>query len=204
MWRSTETMCLRSCRSTWRLTVIRQSQLLWPSVSGLKLFRPTVRLRRHPCCPFWSMSSAAVKLWSGEVSIFFQSSHISLLIYLTLYLPYNKINLFSKCYFFVEWTIFDSFFSMFSLFSVCLWSVRDLEGNRGMSWLNECSGPQWPEEAVLQSSSATSVMHKEENTGFRGSVDFNQHSVSSVPMLNKYNKMKSVNIHRALWGKPSF
>lgn len=52
--------------------------------------------------------------------------------------------------------------SMFSLFSVCLWLVRDLEGNRGMSWLKECTGPQWPEDAVLHSSSATSAKKQNE------------------------------------------
>lgn len=51
--------------------------------------------------------------------------------------------------------------SMFSLFSVCLWSVRDLEGNRGMSAQKECSGPQWP-AAVLHSSSATSANFRED------------------------------------------
>lgn len=50
---------------------------------------------------------------------------------------------------------------MFSLFSVCLWSVRDLEGNRGMSAQKECSGPQWP-AAVLHSSSATSTISRKD------------------------------------------
>lgn len=52
--------------------------------------------------------------------------------------------------------------SMFSLFSVCFLSVRDLEGSRGMSWLKECGDGPWPEEAVLHSSSATSTERERE------------------------------------------
>lgn len=36
-----------------------------------------------------------------------------------------------------------------------------MEGNRGMSAQNECSGPQWP-AAVLHSSSATSAMSRQD------------------------------------------
>lgn len=66
MWGSTGTTCLRSCISTCIVTVSRQSWLLWPSASGPRLFRPTARHRRPPCWPSWLMSSAVVRLWSGE------------------------------------------------------------------------------------------------------------------------------------------
>ena len=52
--------------------------------------------------------------------------------------------------------------SMFSLFSACILRVRDFEGSSGMSWLKGCGDGEWPEAAVLHSSSGTSAEKERE------------------------------------------